>query len=90
VCCGSIVQLCYVLYSQPESLADNVSHAGSPVALGTKRTASSLVSVPQMCILCQEEQELTHTGRSLVLCAYVQRYECTLCFLNLLQCNLML
>ena len=44
------------------------------MALGARRTASSRTSVPQMCILCQEEQELTHTGRSLVLCAYIQRY----------------
>ena len=49
-------------------------HADNPVALGAKRTASNLTSLPQMCILCQEEQDVTHTGRSLVLCAYVQRY----------------
>ena len=61
-------------YSQCESVVSGGAHGGSCVALGGKRTASSRASVPQMCILCQEEQELTLTGRSLVLCAYIQRY----------------
>lgn len=63
--------------SQCKSVDGGVTHVGSPVAVGAKRTASNLTSVPQMCILCQEEQELTHTGRSLVLCAYIQRYDYT-------------
>jgi len=63
-----------IVFSQSESFGGSSAHGGSTVALGTKRTASSVTSLPQMCILCQEEQELTHTGRSLVLCAYVQRY----------------
>ena len=65
----------FVYYSQPELFDVTGAHGGSPVALGTKRSASNLTCMPQMCILCQEEQELTHTGRSLVLCAYIQRYD---------------
>jgi len=64
-----------VICSRSESFDGSAAHGGSPVALGARRTASSLTSAPQMCILCQEEQELTHTGRSLVLCAYIQRYD---------------
>ena len=65
------------VYSQFDSFDGSGAHGGSPVALGARRTVGSLTLVPQMCILCQEEQELTHTGRSLVLCAYVQRYDST-------------
>jgi len=72
----SLCLLCgwFCVYSQSEFCDVSGSHGASPVALGTKRTTSTLTCVPQMCILCQEEQELTHTGRSLVLCAYIQRY----------------
>ena len=73
--------MCVYVHSQSELCDVSGSHGGSPVALGTRHTATNLTCLPQMCILCQEEQELTHTGRSLVLCAYVQRYDCCLqCF----------
>jgi len=68
--------MCLLVYSQSELVDVVGSHSGSPVALGTRRTVSSQTCAPQMCILCQEEQELTHTGRSLVLCSYIQRYDC--------------
>jgi len=60
--------------SQSESFAAVASHSDNPVALGAHRTASNLTSSPQMCILCQEEQDLSRTSRSLVLCAYIQRF----------------
>jgi len=74
ITCEILTIVYLIVYSQSESFDGSSTHGGSTVALGAKRTASTVTSLPQMCILCQEEQELTHTGRSLVLCAYVQRY----------------
>jgi len=68
------VSVYYVVTSELDSSNDVGAHGAICVALGAKRSASGRTSVPQMCILCQEEQDLTLTGRSLVLCAYIQRY----------------
>ncbi|XP_060067571.1 E3 ubiquitin-protein ligase UBR2-like isoform X1 [Ylistrum balloti] len=47
---------------------------GFPVALGRNRSkVASPVPCKGMCILCQEEQEVKHSGRAMVLAAFVQR-----------------
>lgn len=49
-------------------------NGGFPVALGRKRSrVASPAHCKGMCILCQEEQEILHSGRAMVLAAFVQR-----------------
>ena len=46
-----------------------------PVVLGSNRSPSSTTGViKQTCILCQEEQEVKHNERAMVLSALVQQY----------------
>lgn len=50
------------------------SQGGARVALGPKQSMSSQGSViRQTCILCQEEQDITHNDRAMVLAAFVQK-----------------
>lgn len=50
------------------------SHHECPVAVGPQRTPSAVTTVPKhTCILCQEEHEITHNGRAMVLAGFVQR-----------------
>ncbi|XP_021345433.1 E3 ubiquitin-protein ligase UBR2-like isoform X2 [Mizuhopecten yessoensis] len=52
----------------------DLQSGGFPVALGKKRSkVVSPVPCKGMCILCQEEQEIKHSGRAMVLAAFVQR-----------------
>lgn len=44
-----------------------------PVALGAKRSAPVATTDRQMCILCQEEQDILHNDRAMVLSAFVQK-----------------
>ena len=47
-----------------------------PRAIGLKKsTPSNMTLSKQVCILCQEEQEIAHTGRAMVLAAFVQKYD---------------
>ena len=47
-----------------------------PRAIGLKKsTPSNMILSKQVCILCQEEQEIAHTGRAMVLAAFVQKYD---------------
>ena len=60
--------LCYYVYF---SAPDN----RFPVALGRKQTSVGYVGVQHVtCILCQEEQDVRHNSRAMVLAAYIQRY----------------
>ncbi len=46
----------------------------TPVAIGCKKSSPSNLNVSkQTCILCQEEQEITHQGKAMVLSAFVQK-----------------
>jgi E3 ubiquitin-protein ligase UBR2 len=44
-----------------------------PVAVGMKQRGRMVKTESHTCILCREEQEVTSSGRCLVLAAYVQR-----------------
>lgn len=44
-----------------------------PVAVGMKQSAKSIANEEHTCILCREEQEVSKSGRCLVLAAFVQR-----------------
>lgn len=45
-----------------------------PRAIGlNKSMASNMTVSKQVCILCQEEQDITHTGRAIVLAAFIQK-----------------
>ncbi|XP_052769327.1 E3 ubiquitin-protein ligase UBR2-like isoform X1 [Mya arenaria] len=52
----------------------DVPSSSYPVAVGAKRTRVTGAQ-PQIgtCILCQEEQEITHTSKAMVLTAFVQK-----------------
>ena len=53
---------------EPEEM---VSH---PVALGCSQSAPNMRSaIKQTCILCQEEHDVTHNDRAMVLAAFVQK-----------------
>ena len=57
-----------------QASANRDGQRGLPVAIGPKRTVSSQNGViRQTCILCQEEQDITHEDRAMVLAAYVQK-----------------
>ena len=45
-----------------------------PVVLGCGQTSTGYMSTTKaVCILCQEDQEITYNGRAMVLSAFVQR-----------------
>merc|ERR1719430_2443231 len=45
----------------------------APVCLGPGRSAPIPIETSYTCILCQEEEELSSTSDTLVMCSYVQR-----------------
>ena len=45
-----------------------------PVAVGSKRSGSCMMYVmTETCILCQEQQEITHNERAMVLAAFIHK-----------------
>ncbi|KAI0239314.1 E3 ubiquitin-protein ligase UBR2 [Lamellibrachia satsuma] len=45
-----------------------------PIAVGSKRSISSMTSVMlETCILCQEKQEITHNERAMVLASFIHK-----------------
>lgn len=53
----------------------SVSDSRFPVALGRNQTSVGYVGCQHAtCILCQEEQDVRHNSRAMVLAAYIQRY----------------
>ncbi|XP_074663047.1 E3 ubiquitin-protein ligase UBR2-like [Tubulanus polymorphus] len=61
---------------QPASSDMDISQASdtSPVCIGSKQSGSNYTGVQRMtCILCQEQEDLNHDGRAMVLATFVQR-----------------
>lgn len=48
-------------------------NSNEPVAIGLNQTYKSVEVEEHTCILCREEQEISNSGRCLVLAAFVQR-----------------
>jgi E3 ubiquitin-protein ligase UBR2 len=50
------------------------AHHESPVAVGKHTSLPCSIGITKAtCILCQEEQEVTHNSRAMVLAGFVQR-----------------
>ena len=56
-----------------DSTTSRKSYDGQPIAVGPNRTYQQPKAENVICILCQEKQDVTAEGRSLVLTAFVQR-----------------
>ena len=66
---------CEPSVSNAESLMDltAVSNSVDPIAVGENQRGRAVSLEVHTCILCREEQEVTITGRCLVLSAFIQR-----------------
>ena len=52
------------------------AHHETPVALGKYQSLPCSIGITKAtCILCQEEQEISHNSRAMVLAGFVQRYK---------------
>ena len=61
-------------------MSSTTNLASRIIALGPKRNDPHIVSGASMytCILCQEEEHVSVTGRTIVVAAFIQKYSCTL------------
>ncbi|XP_063428523.1 E3 ubiquitin-protein ligase UBR2-like isoform X1 [Mytilus trossulus] len=62
------------LVKTPSDMDVSISDSRFPVALGRNQTSVGYVGCQHAtCILCQEEQDVRHNSRAMVLAAYIQR-----------------
>ena len=48
---------------------------GTPIAIGPSQSGTgALGAIRQTCILCQEEQDITHNDRAMVLACFIQKW----------------
>lgn len=66
--------LLYIISMFFPSLSSESAHHETPVALGKYQSLPCSIGITKAtCILCQEEQEISHNSRAMVLAGFVQR-----------------